>query len=277
MEQVQNGHGERYAEYFSPFQWNYLPNAILEGHHGEIWVDQQDSPNLVVLILPKIKLYLLGGNPQHPAAIKYLKSLKGMTGFFVPSEAWVDLLKSLFAGRLWEMERFAFTSERLDRVHLRTLAAEIPDGYRLEKLDLSLTEQLAAEHSEFASDHLVNFDSPDDFIKRGFGWCGLQGEQIVSVATTFLICNQGIEIQINTREEHQGKGLGTAVAASLMLESLERGLNPNWDAANKKSGRLAEKLGCLPQGNYSMYLNMGSKFMVSLAEFGQKLKTKLGK
>jgi hypothetical protein len=277
MEKIERGQGLGYLEYFSDFKWNFLPRSILEGHHGDVWVDQDEVPNLVVLSLPKIKLLVLGGDPAHQASRRYIKSLKGMAGFFPVSEGWVELLREFYKGKLWELERYAYLSEALDPIHLRRLSTGIKGGYSLARLDLALTEKLVSERSEFTTDHLVNFDSTSDFIERGFGWCAIQEDRIVSVATTFLICSQGIEIQINTREEHQGKGLATVVAAKLMVESLERGLIPNWDAANKKSGGLAVKLGCVPQGTYTMYVNMGSKFLVGVARWGMKIKKLLGK
>jgi predicted GNAT family acetyltransferase len=119
---------------------------------------------------------------------------------------------------------------------------------------------------------MVNFDSPEDFIARGFGFCLLHGDQIASVATTFAICSKGIEIQINTREEHQRKGLATAVAAHLIVHSLEQGLDPNWDAANESSVGLATKLGYTPQGTYPMLFYTGSRVLTALAKAGLKAK-----
>ena len=83
-------------------------------------------------------------------------------------------------------------------------------------------------------------------------------DEIASVATTAVICNKGIEIQINTRQKYQQKGLATVTAAQLLLHSLQRGLDPNWDAANLRSARLAKKLGYTSQGIYTMWFLNGS-------------------
>ena len=39
------------------------------------------------------------------------------------------------------------------------------------------------------------------------------------------------------------EGLATVVSAALILDCLENGKYPNWDAANTTSAKLAEKLG----------------------------------
>lgn len=48
---------------------------------------------------------------------------------------------------------------------------------------------------------------------------------------------------IDTKPEYRRKGLATAVGAALILECLQAGLYPSWDAASRISVALAEKLG----------------------------------
>jgi len=158
---------------------------------------------------------------------------------------------------LISLPRYAFTSEKLDVAHLRTLATKIPETYRLETMTLALAEKLASEKSRFTEDHIINFESPADFITRGFGFCMLRGDEIVGVVTTFVICDRGVEIQINVRESHHRKGLATALAAKFLLYSLEHNLDPNWDAANKSSVGLANKLGYTSQETYTMFFLEG--------------------
>ena len=43
-------------------------------------------------------------------------------------------------------------------------------------------------------------------------------------------------------------------SARLLLHSLERGLDPGWDAANEVSVGLAKKLGYTFQGKYTMFV-----------------------
>ena len=106
------------------------------------------------------------------------------------------------------------------------------------------------EKSSFTNAYFVNFSSPRDFIERGFGYFILRDDEIVSIASTFAVCKKGIEIQINTRVEHQGKGLA--------VHALKHHLDPNWDAANEISAGLAKKLGYTSQGTYTMIIYTGS-------------------
>ena len=257
---------------FQTFKWNYLPDAILEGTMGRAIADDAESPHAAVLEAPNLQLSIVGGDAGHPSARRYMEQIPKHTALFFGSEGWVELVQSIHGGKLMEMPRYAFTSEALDPEHLRTLASRIPADYRLAQMDLDLAQRLGGERSRFAEDHMVNFDSPKDFIERGFGFCLLHGDQIASVATTFAICHKGIEIQINTREEHQRKGLATVLAAHLIMHSLEKGLDPNWDAANESSVGLATKLGYTPQGTYPMLFYTGSRVLTAVARAGLKAK-----
>lgn len=275
MKVIEKDRRPRLSKLFEGYKWNYLPDAILEGYMGRGLADDEDSPQVAVLEASNLKLGIVGGDASHPSAREYIEQLPTPSGLIFASDGSEEVVQEVHAGRLIHMPRYAFTSEKLDVESLRRLGAQIPRDYRIEPMDLDLTQQLAGEKSEFASDHLLNFDSPEDFIERGFGFCILDGDEIVSVATTFAICDKGIEIQINTREEHQGKGLATAVAAHLLVYSLERGLDPNWDAANERSVGLAKKLGYTPQGTYSIVLVVGSRALALLVRFGLKVKALL--
>ena len=65
----------------------------------------------------------------------------------------------------------------------------------------------------------------------------------VSGASSYSSYRDGIEIQIDTKREYRRKGLASISGAALILECLERGLYPSWDAQNKESVILAKKLG----------------------------------
>lgn len=49
------------------------------------------------------------------------------------------------------------------------------------------------------------------------------------------------------------KGIGTAMAAKLILLCLKKGIYPSWDAANLNSLGLAQKLGYNFDSEYTVY------------------------
>ncbi len=276
MIEIEGQKKEKLGLFFQDYRWNYLVDAVLEDAVvGRALVDNVVDPQAAVLELSKIKLYIPGGDPGHSVVKEFLKGLRGFAAIIPISNSWDSLIQVVFAGKSVALPRYAFTSEGLDLMQLRDLCVKIPDDYRMVPLDLELTHKLKKEKSEFSSDHLVNYESPEDFLTRGFGFCILDKDEIVSVATTFATCQRGIEIQINTRDAYKRQGLATAVAAQIIVHSLEQGLDPNWDAANENSVGLAKKLGYTPQGTYRMYLVAGSKLLAALTKFGLRIKKML--
>ncbi len=267
----------RLAPLFEAYRWNYLPQAVLEGTLGRALADDDAEPKVAVLEAPSLRLSIPAGDPRHPLAQAYLTGLRAPWALIYGSPGWEELASQCHAGKLVPMPRYAFSSERLDPGYLRELGSRIRDGYRLERISPDLARKLAEERSEFAADHLLSFASPEEFVQRGFGFCLLAGDQIVSAATTFAVCSRGIEIQISTREKHRRKGLATVVAAHLLLHSLQQGLDPNWDAANQASVCLAQRLGYTPRGTYQLVLFAGSRFMAGVTRLGLKVKELAGK
>jgi RimJ/RimL family protein N-acetyltransferase len=272
------GNRKGFAPFFEGYRWNYLVDAILEDSVvSRVLADHESNPSVSVLELSNIKLYITGGDAGHPAAQGFLMGLKGFSALIPASEPWDAIIQKAFSGRCVALPRYAFTSTELDTARLKALCSKLPEDFQMAPMDIHLARRLVGEKSEFSSDHLLNYESPEDFKKRGFGFCILDQDEIVSVATTFATCAKGIEIQISTRDTHQRRGLATVVAARLILHSLEAGLDPNWDAANENSVGLAKKLGYTPQGTYNMYLITSSRMMMAITRFGLKIKKMLNK
>ena len=69
----------------------------------------------------------------------------------------------------------------------------------------------------------------------GIGAVICKDDIIVSGASSYSRYKEGIEIEIDTKEEYRRKGLAYICGAKLILECLERNLYPSWDAHNSGS------------------------------------------
>ena len=97
---------------------------------------------------------------------------------------------------------------------------------------------------EWAWDLCGCFADADDFLARGLGVAVTMGGDLpVSGAASYAVCDGAIEIEIDTRPDFRRQGLAAACGARLILECLDRGLYPSWDAIDLRSAALAEKLG----------------------------------
>lgn len=81
----------------------------------------------------------------------------------------------------------------------------------------------------------------------------LKDGELAAGASSYSTYREGIEIEIDTREDHRRKGLAYQCGAKLILECLKRDLYPSWDAPNKWSAALAEKLGYRFSHEYIAY------------------------
>lgn len=102
------------------------------------------------------------------------------------------------------------------------------------------------------------FDSYGDrngFLDRGLGYCIAENDKIVAVCLAYSTSPQGIEIEVDTDPEYQGRGLGKIVSAQFIQACLNQGAQPVWDATNPASGKIAEALGFrLKNGYDALYL-----------------------
>ncbi|WP_420630634.1 GNAT family N-acetyltransferase [Candidatus Leptofilum sp.] len=276
MENFQTKRNEDIADLFTGHVGGCVSHAILAGEMGRVIADETDR-SFAVLEMPELNFALVAGNARHPLARTYIESLTKFAKLIFDSDDFVALAEEVHPGKWIVLDRFAFSSEQLDTERVRQMKTVLPNGFRIEKVDLSLAKQFRKKKNSFASIHGEMFKSPEDFVERGVGFCALEGNSIAAVASSFAVCDQGIEIQIDTRKKYRGRGLATAVAAHLIVHCLENNLDPSWDAATEISAKFAQKLGYTPQGTYKMHVFTNSKFLVHLRHHLQKVKRFLNK
>jgi GNAT superfamily N-acetyltransferase len=274
MEELKENQSNRLRMLFPEYRWNYIADAILEGSMGKVLVNDAENPQVVVLSVFENKIQILGGDAKHPTAREYLSALPGFTMLLIGTPEWKILLDEVHQGKVITLKRYAFSSGSLDLGRLNDMKSQLCDSFKIERIDLHRAQQIALEKSDLTEDHLSGFASPEDFFERGFGYCALYNEKIVCIASTGAVCSKGVEVQVNTHKKYRGQDLASATSAALIIECLENGIDPNWDAASEISAGLAKKLGYLPKGEYNMYYYTGSRFLVSLRNFLRRIRGK---
>jgi len=168
-----------------------------------------------------------------------------------PDEAWAKLIEETRPeAERWT--RYAIRKDAaFDRAKLQRLAAALPAGYALRRIDGELYEKCL--ENELFMDGVSHFASREEYLSLGRGFAILKAGEIVCMASSYTVYGEGIEIEIDTAETERRKGLATVAGAALILDCLDDGLYPNWDAANMDSVRLAEKLGYAFSHAYPCY------------------------
>ena len=122
----------------------------------------------------------------------------------------------------------------------------IPEGYRLNAID---EEVFKMNPLGFVS----NYKSFEDFKSNGSGYVVWSNEKIVSLASSVLMFDNDVELNLYTFNEHRRKGLGIACSAAMLIDCIERQINIHWDAQNVASRSMAEKLGYEFHHAYNAY------------------------
>lgn len=169
------------------------------------------------------------------------------------SGGWSRLIEQVHGDRAVRETRYAILKEPdvFDREKLARFAASLPAGYEMREITEELVPVLLAE--VWSKDFCSAFDSPADCCRRGVGYVALWDGAPVAGAGSYCVYDGGVEIEIDTRPDHRRRGLATACGARLILACLDRGLYPSWDAHDKRSVALAEKLGYHRGQPYTVY------------------------
>ena len=229
--------------------WEDLDTGIiscLDGVMGEILVTDPEHPKSALAVIGAFAF--CGGEPD----LELLRGKPDRWMLVVPqNEVWAALIEENFpAGK---RIRYAIKKDTVfDREKLEAMAEALPAGYAIRKIvgelyDLCLQDELF-------EDCVSVFGSKERYLELGRGYAVMKDGKIVAAASSYSRYRNGIEIEIDTAKVERRKGLASAVAAKLILSCLDEGLYPSWDAANKASVRLAEKLGYEFSREYVCYI-----------------------
>lgn len=159
------------------------------------------------------------------------------------NERWADCIENTLGTQASRVIRYAIKKERdiFDKAALNQTVDALPVGFELRMIGKSEYEACIAEI--WSRDLVGNYKDFETYQKLGLGVVAVCDGKIVAGASSYSSYNGGIEIEIDTKKEYRRRGLAYACGAKLILECLERGLYPSWDAQNRESVALAEKLG----------------------------------
>lgn len=225
--------------------------SCLQGYMGKAWTDNIENPTAAEIMVGECTYF--AGNADLEISKELLNNLPPAALAVVSTKEWGKCIEAAYKGHVKKFQRYAFKKgpKNLDCNHLKAFLSEIPDGYTLKKVDSVIAH--SSEFQTLSNGFTGMFDSIDDFVNRGVGYCIMHNNQIVCGATSFTIYKDGIEIEIVTHPDFRRKGLATIAAAALILDCIGRGKYPNWDAANLNSVNLAQKLGYILEGPYDAY------------------------
>lgn len=225
--------------------------CVIEGQMGQAFVDDLAQPSIYHVVIGPFHYF--AGSSNTPQAQTMMADFPAYNLLMPSSPGWAELARQQFGDPLQTNVRHSFSSASLSATHLNQLLNEGSFQGEIVAIDATVAKQLStASQLHFG---LADFDSAEDFAARGLGFIAFVDEQPAGIAYSSLVCSEGIEISIFVDEAHRRQGIATALGANLLLACLQRGLHPNWDAANPESVKLATKLGYRSTGAYDAYVH----------------------
>lgn len=216
--------------------------SCVQGVMGSIYVNDLENPVSAMAVLGDF--CFLAGKPDREFVLS--EQALGKQGFMImvpQGDKWAQLIEECLGEKAKKVTRYATKKEPdvFDREKLKEYAAGLPDGYKLKMIDEKLFWQ--CKETRWCRDFVSQYADYALYRKHGLGVVICRDDEIVSGASSYAGYQGGIEIEIDTRADCRRRGLACICGAKLILECLERGLYPGWDAQNKDSLALAEKLG----------------------------------
>lgn len=204
---------------------------------GNLVLDNEEDPSSAMIHIGDFCFF--AGNPN----IALLNILDEPKLLIPRDKNWEELIEDFYGRRVNKFLRYAIKKEPhiFDKEKLNGYIKELDNGYELRMFDQEAFEMARME--EWSADLCSQFKDYKEYQKKGIGTAIFHQGKLVAGASPYAVYNGGIEIEIDTKPEHRGRGLATVCGAKLILECLQRNLYPSWDAHDLRSVALAEKLG----------------------------------
>ncbi len=216
--------------------------SCLQGIMGKIYADDLNTPTAAMAIIGDFTFF--AGKPNMELISYKPDWCTQNFMIMVPQNRhWQNAIVQFYGEKAKIVSRYAIKKEPdvFDQEKLEKAAASLPLQYNLSMIDERLYQLCKTE--AWSADLVSQFPDYENYHKLGIGAVICKDNIIVSGASSYSRYKDGIEIEIDTKEEYRRKGLAYVCGAKLISECLKRNLYPSWDAQNKASAALAEKLG----------------------------------
>jgi GNAT superfamily N-acetyltransferase len=239
-----------------------IPSVLAGILPGRIYVDDLRRPTSAILIPANHYRLFLGGEPSERLLadvvhLLYKPSLAQSYWFMThyPSSAWESAIERVLQG--------LGTSASLRLYYLLTepsapVAPPLPEAITLAQITQRLIEDTALVNRDLLIDE-IHSESPslEYFFRQRFGFCALEGRQIVGWCLAEYHHQSRYELGIGTIESYQRRGIATQVASAVIKRAFAEGATEiGWDcwASNSASVATALKLGFQKEREYPVIL-----------------------
>ena len=240
---------------FSNWQETII-SSCLQNNMGEIYVNSLVKPISAMAILGDF-CFVAGSPDEELVMFKPEGHDKSFIIMVPQNDIWASTIVRCYGDKAKLVTRYAFKKEQnvFCKEKLQEAVNSLSPEYSLKMIDEEIYN--LCRSSNWSMDLVSQYKDYKMYRDLGIGVAILKDGNLVAGASSYSRYQDGIEIEIDTKSEYRRKGLAYVCGARLILECLERDLYPSWDAQNKWSAALAEKLGYHFDHEYSAYEILG--------------------
>lgn len=227
--------------------WSCLQNVM-----GKVYGDDPQTPESAAAVLGDF-CFFAGKPDKELVSYKPDGSQQDFIIMIPQNEQWAAVIEECYLEKAKKVVRYAIKKEYdiFSADKLSKIVEALPREYSIQLMDERLF--VWCKEQDWCKDWVSQYKDYEEYEENGLGVVILKDGYPVSGASSYSSYQGGIEIEIDTKEEYRRKGLAYICGAGLILECLKRKLYPSWDAQNKWSVALAEKLGYHYDHDYTAY------------------------
>lgn len=227
--------------------------SCLQGVMGQAYADNAQNPTCAKIVIADFCFF--AGKPNEELVKHRPEEYKSDFIIFISlSDDWHPLFEKVYKNNFNRHTRYALKKKEdnfsIEKLENFTKSLD-NNKYKIAKIDEKHYKNILKEN--WSCSLCSSFESFEDFDELGFGYVILKDIEIICGASSYSVYNEGIEIEIDTKEEYRSQGLATVCGAKLMLECFKQNKYPSWDAQNEISLNLAKKLGYVFSHKYLSY------------------------
>lgn len=227
--------------------WSYFQNVM-----GNAYVDREKNPNSAIVYVNCFGF--VAGKPDIQLIQDWYNDVvEGFAIIVARDDSWHNVFEEVGKDKCRCVERYAIKKEPdcFNENDLTTFVKQVEQKYEIKPIDEDLYHE--CKKYQWSEDFVQGYKNYEEFKDKGLGFVAICDGKLIAGASSYSSYKGGIEVEVDTKEEYRRKGLATACASKLILECLKKCLYPSWDAQNKWSVALAEKLGYHFSHSYRAY------------------------
>jgi hypothetical protein len=242
---------ERAATLFAdfPFDRSWV-NAALSRRRGRLYTEGRERWSSAVLWPDRGCVSFAVGDPLSSGAPRIISDYLADARIEPPpiwflsvvNDVWKQMILDHFEDDFVPLKRVSFAHPPISLEGISGWENEVPEGCEVRRVDKALAARIP---KEVDADFSLFWESPDEFVKLGLGYCLMQDGRILSVANAAFPMVRQTTIGVATVPEHQGMGYSTITCRPLIEQCLRNGIEPQWTtgADNVAARSVARKLG----------------------------------